>query len=326
MIKLTKVLIILNIIFFSNVALSNELSAVQIEQKKQEYNNLIDQQNEAEEKAKYNGHDEIVRKRVGLPPKLPSFEKWIENEILKDTTADGRHNQQSNTQYEDPNLRQVESKIENAESANVSERNDQSEEKSQILSTGSTTQSPKYPLTESELQIAWATFGIFLAVNFVLYNLLPRIRFILIATPFDLAANHGKSETEKSPKAKKYITELLLLILIIFWQYLTLESGRNQTAEYSQIELIEQTLINCIGIQLLYVITRLIVGWRTKCPKCKSTFAKKVINSYKDIHTSEEKYSASRGNYSVEKGVIVKDNLCSVCAHTWSTRKNYYTQ
>ena len=74
MIKLTKVLIILNIIFFCNVALSNELSAVQIEQKKQEYNNLIDQQNEAEEKAKYNGHDEIVRKRVGLPPKLPSFE------------------------------------------------------------------------------------------------------------------------------------------------------------------------------------------------------------------------------------------------------------
>jgi len=44
--------------------------------KQQSYNRALEEQDVLEKKAIYHGDDPIVRRRLNLPPKLPSFEQW----------------------------------------------------------------------------------------------------------------------------------------------------------------------------------------------------------------------------------------------------------
>ena len=49
---------------------------VSLSSKKQSYGRALEEQDILEKKAIYHGDDPIVRKRLNLPPKLPSFEQW----------------------------------------------------------------------------------------------------------------------------------------------------------------------------------------------------------------------------------------------------------
>lgn len=49
---------------------------VSLSSKKQSYGRALEEQDVLEKKAIYHGDDPIVRKRLNLPPKLPSFEQW----------------------------------------------------------------------------------------------------------------------------------------------------------------------------------------------------------------------------------------------------------
>lgn len=49
---------------------------VSLVSKQQSYGRALEEQNILEKKAIYHGDDPIVRKRLNLPPKLPSFEQW----------------------------------------------------------------------------------------------------------------------------------------------------------------------------------------------------------------------------------------------------------
>ena len=49
---------------------------VSLVSKQQSYGRALEEQNVLEKKAIYHGDDPIVRKRLNLPPKLPSFEQW----------------------------------------------------------------------------------------------------------------------------------------------------------------------------------------------------------------------------------------------------------
>jgi hypothetical protein len=49
---------------------------VSLSSKQQSYGRALEEQNILEKKAIYHGDDPIVRRRLNLPPKLPSFEQW----------------------------------------------------------------------------------------------------------------------------------------------------------------------------------------------------------------------------------------------------------
>ena len=49
---------------------------VSLSSKQQSYNRALEEQDVLEKKAIYHGDDPIVRRRLNLPPKLPSFEQW----------------------------------------------------------------------------------------------------------------------------------------------------------------------------------------------------------------------------------------------------------
>ncbi len=49
---------------------------VSLVSKQQSYSRALEEQDVLEKKAIYHGDDPIVRKRLNLPPKLPSFEQW----------------------------------------------------------------------------------------------------------------------------------------------------------------------------------------------------------------------------------------------------------
>ena len=49
---------------------------VSLVSKQQSYGRALEEQDILEKKAIYHGDDPIVRKRLNLPPKLPSFEQW----------------------------------------------------------------------------------------------------------------------------------------------------------------------------------------------------------------------------------------------------------
>jgi hypothetical protein len=77
-------LILICSFFTANYSLSQNQEINKELEKKQEYEMLLQIQNIAEENARYKGEDEIVRNRLGLPPKLLAFEDWIKNQE-KDT-------------------------------------------------------------------------------------------------------------------------------------------------------------------------------------------------------------------------------------------------
>ena len=49
---------------------------VSLSSKQQSYSRALEEQDILEKKAIYHGDDPIVRRRLNLPPKLPSFEQW----------------------------------------------------------------------------------------------------------------------------------------------------------------------------------------------------------------------------------------------------------
>ena len=49
---------------------------VSLSSKQQAYGRALEEQDILERKAIYHGDDPIVRRRLNLPPKLPSFEQW----------------------------------------------------------------------------------------------------------------------------------------------------------------------------------------------------------------------------------------------------------
>ena len=49
---------------------------VSLSSKQQSYGRALEEQDVLEKKAIYHGDDPIVRRRLNLPPKLPSFEQW----------------------------------------------------------------------------------------------------------------------------------------------------------------------------------------------------------------------------------------------------------
>ena len=49
---------------------------VSLSSKQQAYNRALEEQDVLEKKSIYHGDDPIVRRRLNLPPKLPSFEQW----------------------------------------------------------------------------------------------------------------------------------------------------------------------------------------------------------------------------------------------------------
>jgi len=49
---------------------------ISLSSKQQSYGRALEEQDVLEKKAIYHGDDPIVRKRLNLPPKLPSFEQW----------------------------------------------------------------------------------------------------------------------------------------------------------------------------------------------------------------------------------------------------------
>ena len=49
---------------------------VSLSSRQQSYGRALEEQDVLEKKAIYHGDDPIVRRRLNLPPKLPSFEQW----------------------------------------------------------------------------------------------------------------------------------------------------------------------------------------------------------------------------------------------------------
>jgi hypothetical protein len=195
-----------------------------------------------------------------------------------------------------------------------------------LNSTSATTVSeskPHFPLTKSELQLTEFIFIGLIFSNFLGFIFAPFLRSVLISTPFGIFVKVPQDDAFQATKRSRYWTEFILLILIIvayFWMMGNLKISPDENIPFVRI----QSFIVFFMCQIGYLIIRFGYGQSTKCPKCKTTFAAKTVNSYEEPKsTYQEKADASGRMKVMETGVKVTEFICTHCNYEWRKTSNY---
>jgi len=188
-----------------------------------------------------------------------------------------------------------------------------------------------YVPTRTETAVGYSVGILLYILSFLLYVKKPKFRKLSISTPFDLGCKNELSEAEQAVKGKKQWIEFGLLLLSIIVFLFILSSGLE--SKTGILNAISSSLLAFLASLSLVVVGRLIAGWATSCPKCKSAFARKCINSYTEPKGTFEKVSngvsGSRNVQFVkvmETGVRHADYLCTVCSHEWHEATQYTKQ
>ena len=181
----------------------------------------------------------------------------------------------------------------------------------------------KYPRTKYEL-FAFYLFGvIFLITNFVCSALLPKYRYLFIGVPFDIGVKEEKTDPKSIVKSKRNFIELFLLIIAAFILFFAGSYGKLEPNEDILRELIFGSELSFL-LYLGYLIIRLLLGFNSKCPKCKNMFAVETTtwNEPKTTYTKTLGGGSNQIN-SYETGVVHFDHECNVCDHQWHTARSY---
>ena len=187
---------------------------------------------------------------------------------------------------------------------------------------------PRFPLAVYELVAVISIGAAFLLLNFLASVFLPKYRYLFIAMPFDLGVKEEKTDAQHAVKGQRFFIETVLLIIVIAFYYWIGLGDKLTQDENIQMQAVNGLSLCVVGY-LFYVITRLIIGFSSRCPSCKNMFAKKVLSSWDEPKSTYQKLQSDTSNpghkiyVSYEKGLTISENICRVCDHQWTTRSSY---
>jgi hypothetical protein len=298
-------------LFFYNLAYgqSEEFNKKQLYEQEQR---RIEQ---LENAAQYSGDDKLIRDRLNLPPKLPSLELWNPDVEKKENFSS--NSKDSSTKLDTSNLEKTASSQDTTSNGNENKNKDSSSN-----SQGQNSELSKYPKTNIEKYISLAIYSLLVLLNFAIYLWKPALRKFMFATPFDIGVKKDPSDTTQ--KWKRYMLELTLLIGVSFF-LLSQAVGELKITE--NVDYTNDILINLktfFSAYIFYLLVRFIIGYRSKCPKCKTPFAAKTVNSYEEPKsTYVGRGGGGVARYNWENGLKHQEYLCTCCGHEWKKVKSY---
>jgi uncharacterized protein len=186
-----------------------------------------------------------------------------------------------------------------------------------------------YNSTEGNIGLA---VGMLLYIlSFAVYISQPKLRKFSISTPFDVGCKSELSEADQAVKGKKRWIEFELLLLSVVVYFYLLTNGLE--SETGILNAFASSFVAFLAALASVVVGRFLAGQATSCPKCKSAFSRKCINSYEEPRSTYEKVSnGTRGSREcqfvrvIEAGVKHEDYLCTVCSHEWHVANQYTKQ
>jgi len=255
---------------------------------------------ELENKAQYHGDDEVIRKRLDLPPKILPFELWEPQAIKREEITQEKIIDKTETKEEE--VIEVK-KVNDVQSKEIRE-----------------------PFSMGILLIYILTPIIFLSLNFILYRKKVLRRF-LITPPFGIGGGNVTVEDEinEATKSKRMMIESGMFLGTCFVIFLPLMFGLNKvgTSKVGVFEEFIATVVFYFIGHILNVIGEIYAAYATRCPSCKNSYARKLINKY-DEPKSTYKRDVTKGETEHrEVGVTHSNWSCTVCAHDWRTAKSY---
>ena len=295
--------------------------------KRERYEQLQQQIFDLEEKAQYHGDEELIRQRLNLPQKLPSYEEWIRLNIDSIESKQSQPDVQTTEpekQKKEPEKVSVDTdskvKTQTSSIAGVICQN-QYDEKRNLITDSSGNARQSCTLTGNEIIINFSIFLLLLLVNFIFYCKNKKIRFLLISTPFDLFVKKEEQNLSLPTNYKKYFYELIILTLFVVC-YFSLSSGFKSSPEENYLSTLVASVFIFVFVHIAYLIIRLIVAFSSRCPKCKMTYASRVQNSYDEPKTTYEKRYTNWVDIR-ETGISVSEYMCINCNHQWKKTKSY---
>jgi hypothetical protein len=276
----------------------------------EEKKNLYEQEKirieKLENDAQYHGDDEIIRKRMNLPAKLPSFDKWVASEPVKIEKIEKIEKNEIITQQPEPQKVVIEDNkpINNTETS------------SKVNSNFITF-------------IAICAFPIlYLILNFIFYNKNNTTKKILIRPPFGIGNKIAEDDVSgAATKNTRLFVEFGALCAWGFIGFLPIFAGVKTNETILETVLISGFL--AILGHLIYLPLLMVFAYATRCPKCKVSYARKVVNTFKE---PSQNYRTSKTNPAGqtfftdhETGVNHTDYICQVCSHEWRISKSYHS-
>jgi hypothetical protein len=262
-----------------------------------------------EKDAQYSGDDEFVRKRMNLPPKLPSFEQWV-------------------LQAEPPKVdipKEVETNAQQQEVQKIIvEENTKSN-----ANDDKTSKPPHTPFTPFSYFVYSIIPVLYLILNFIFYSKNKITKKLLLRPPFSIGNKTDVDDVAgAATKNNRMMYEFGALCAWGFVAFLPFFAGGMQTN--STIEIVLESGLLTVGGHLLYIPALMGLAYMSKCPKCNEYYAKKVVNTFDE---AKQNYRTSRTNNGGqtfytdhEVGVHHTDNICLVCSHQWRISKSYHKQ
>lgn len=260
-----------------------------------------------------NTNDETINSKVNIEEKIPEdFKKLIENSDAEIKNTQNIDSLKNDSEHFESTV-SGDKKTEEQQSTEVQKNINIDEIKLDKI--------PMYPLSNNEKIVSWVIFSGLLLSNFIVYIFFPKLKSLLVATPLNI----GGISAEGS-KWKRNSLELILLILLFL-----LYAGSVVNKNYSEENILiiaEKCFIYFLVLQFSYIAIRLLIGFNTRCPKCKVTFSRKLINSRKEPRSTYQTRGESPGsrNKVMETGIITKDFICISCNHEWSKTSSYKDQ
>lgn len=289
------------------------------------YEESIKKIQELEDKAQYHGDDPVIRQRLNLPPRLPSFEEWINQNQSQSALEDKK----SNPEKQEP--KDTEKNINDSGTVAEEKQNiPNGDSKQDQAQTGGTqnisppSQVKIFRWGETEIYYIAAIFFSLLMVNFLIYSLAPRGRWLLVAIPFDIFAKGKKSDSENAVKWRKYFRELLLLIGMLVALPFMISEGKSVSEEDINAAIIFG-LKSYAALHVGYVIIRMMWGASSRCPKCGTPFGAVHQNTWDEAKLTYQKPLSSK-SVTMEKGTRHSEYRCAACNHQWTKQSQYEKQ
>jgi len=186
-----------------------------------------------------------------------------------------------------------------------------------LTNSSSGTAPPSLDLTNTELILVTAIYGLLIIINFVVYLLVPRLRTATISIPFNLGGG--------SSAGRKWQQNLLEISLLfgLTWLYFAFNLKKYWTEQDSWLAM-ERGLGWFATLQVIYVLTRLVIAFRTRCPKCKVTFARKTLNvDMEPRATFQKTIPGTSTTKTWETGTKTYYYSCVNCSNDWVRKAPY---
>lgn len=302
------------LILIANTFLANKTFSQEAVKSDSEKRVIYDQEQKnieaVENEQQYHGDDEIIRNRLNLPPKLKEYSLWVKDfdALASKPDVKAEVKDEAPIQKEQSVIPSVSPDVYKQDS-NVGGNDD-----------------GKSLLTYDSSLVRLIGF-IFLTglyvLNFVAFRIFKNLRPFLIPIPFTSSAEGQKEETN----GQKNIIELGLLAASIFISAgLVYVMGNNQNNPMTILEMISTVCFLYFTVHIGFLAARLFFAYTTRCPKCKTTFARKVLNTYNEPKSNYTKIikstNSSRPEYH-EVGLRHSDCVCTVCSYEWHIAKSY---